>query len=235
MTSCCARVSSPPWPRSPSAHAQLVTTEAPPELEPLALEEFQADGTGDRGSGLGRRRGSGGGGAGHADLPRRQRTRAARGRAGPRQDDPGQRVRGRARALPQPDPVHPGPDARRHHRHHRADGRRSRPTAAGLPPRSGVRQHGARGRDQPSLAPDPERAAGGDAGGHRDDHGDHPSAARSRSACWPPRIPSSSRGPIRCPRPSSTASCSSCASRIPRRTSSPGSSPPPHRPPSSRR
>ena len=32
------------------------------------------------------------------------------------------------------------------------------------------------------------------------------SASPSRSGCWPPRTRSSTRGPIRCPRPSSTGS-----------------------------
>ena len=37
-------------------------------------------------------------------------------------------------------------------------------------------------------------------------------AAEARSWCWPRRTPSSRRGPIRCPRPRSTASCSSSRS-----------------------
>ena len=79
-----------------------------------------------------------------------------------------------------------------------------------LPLRQGpdLRQHHPRRRDQPHAAQDPGRAAPGDAGapGHRR------RAAPTRWTCpsssSPPRTPSSRRAPTRCPRPSSTASCS---------------------------
>ena len=62
---------------------------------------------------------------------------------------------------------------------------------------------------------DAVRPAGGDAGipDHRRRHA--APAGRSRSSCWPRRTPSSTKGPIRCPRPSWTASCSTSSSIIP--------------------
>ena len=50
-------------------------------------------------------------------APARQQPRPPRGRARPRQDDARPDDRRRHRLLLQPDPVHAGPDAGRHHRH----------------------------------------------------------------------------------------------------------------------
>ena len=71
-----------------------------------------------------------------------------------------------------------------------------------------LRQHDPGRRDQPHPAEDPGRAAGGDAGapGHR--RRADATSCRSRSSSWPPRTRSSRKAPTRCPRPSSTASCS---------------------------
>ena len=75
-----------------------------------------------------------------------------------------------------------------------------------------------RRRDQPDAAEDAVGAARGDAG--IPGHGGGATAIRcaARSSCWPPRIRSSSRGPIRCPRRSSIASCSTWSSGISPRT-----------------
>ncbi len=81
-------------------------------------------------------------------------------------------------------------------------------------------------RDQPHAAQDASRAAGGHAGAQRHPGRRAPSARRPRSWWWPPRTRWSSRAPIRCPRPSSTASCSSTCWPIPAwREEEPPSSP----------
>ena len=96
---------------------------------------------------------------------------------GRRQDDDGARVRGGARALAQPRPVHARPAAGRHHRHDRAlRGPRDR-AAAAVRARPGLLQPAARRRDQPRLAAHPERAAGGDAGADGDGRRHHAPAA----------------------------------------------------------
>ena len=70
----------------------------------------------------------------------------------------------------QPGPVHPRPDAERHHRHRDPRGGPGH-RRAGLPVRAGadLRQRGAGRRDQPDPAQDPGRPAPGHAGapGHR--------------------------------------------------------------------
>ena len=92
-----------------------------------------------------------------------------------------------------------------------------RPGSAGVPVPQGpdLRQRDPGRRNQPHAAQDPGGPAGGDAGisGHRR----RPAApARpSRFSCWPRRTPSSRKEPIRCPRPNSTASCSTPTSIIP--------------------
>ena len=106
-------------------------------------------------------------------------------------------------------PVHARPDALGHHRHGDPPGRpgdaasgsssssrgRSSPTSS-WPTRSTARRPR---RRRPCWRPCRRRRS--------------PSAARttrwrSRSSCWPRRTPSSRKAPTRCPRPSSTASCS---------------------------
>ena len=63
-------------------------------------------------------------------------------------------------------------------------------------------------RDQPRAAEDAGGPPPGDAGAGRHDRRRRPSARRATSSSSPPRTRSSSRAPIRCPRRSSTASCS---------------------------
>ena len=75
-----------------------------------------------------------------------------------------------------------------------------------------LRQHRARGRDQPHAAQDAVRAARGHAGAPRHRAGQDLRPARSRSSSSPPRTRSSWRAPTRCPRRSSTGSCSTSSS-----------------------
>ena len=84
-------------------------------------------------------------------------------------------------------------------------------------PRPDLRQPRAGRRDQPHAAQDAGRAAGSHAGAAG--HGRRPPASRcpTRSSCWPRRTRSSRKAPIRCPRRSSTASCSRSSSAIRRR------------------
>ena len=154
-----------------------------------------------------------------ADRPARQQPRPARGRAGPRQDDAGAHDRRRHRLHVQPDPVHAGPDAGRHHRHehpHRGG------WSAGLPVPAGpdLRQPRPRRRDQPGDAEDPVEPARGDAGAPG--HGRAPAlpARRRRSSSSRPRTRSRWRAPIPSPRRSSTGSCSRSWSRSRRRRTS---------------
>ena len=78
-----------------------------------------------------------------------------------------------------------------------------------------LRQRDPGRRDQPHAAQDAGGPAGGDAG--ISDHRRRHAAPRwpSRFSCWPRKTPSSTKGPIRCPRPSWTASCSTSSSIIP--------------------
>ena len=69
---------------------------------------------------------------------------------------------GVARCRDATGPVHPGPDARRHHR---LDGDRRPGRRAELPRGPAVHQPAAGRRDQPDAAQDPVGAAGGDGGG----------------------------------------------------------------------
>ena len=157
--------------------------------------------------------------AGRPDRHRRRRglgaagrrPRAPRRRARPRQDAAGaDRCGGHgsdlfARA------VHARSHARRRHRD-QPDRRRRRRAAVRVPEGADLRQRRAGRRDQPRDAQDAVGAARGDAGavGHR--RQDRPTRCRRRSSCSPRRTRSRWRGPIRCPRRSSIASCSSCAS-----------------------
>ena len=87
---------------------------------------------------------------------------------GPGQDLAGALARAGAGAAVPAHPVHPRPDAQRHPRHRDAGrGPRHRPAPLPLPARPGVHQPAAGRRAQPHAAQDPGRAAGGDAGTHR--------------------------------------------------------------------
>ena len=94
--------------------------------------------------------------------------------------------------------------------------RSTRRPAVPLRQGAGLRQHPARRRDQPHAAQDAGRPAPGDAGaaGHRRRAG--PTICPGRSSCWRRRTRSSRKAPIRCPKRSSTASCSTSASAIPK-------------------
>ena len=74
--------------------------------------------------------------------------------------------------------------------------------------RPDLRQHPAGRRDQPHAAQDAGRPARGDAGAAGDGRQRTRSTCPTRSSCWPRRTRSSRKGPTRCPRPSSTGSCS---------------------------
>ena len=119
----------------------------------------------------------------------------------------------------QPHPVHARPDAVGHHRHRGDPGRQGRPASGRFKflHGAGLRQHPPGRRNQPHAAQDPGRPARSDAGapGHR--RRARSTACPTRSSCWPRRTRSSRKAPIRCPRPSSTASCSTSSSTIPRR------------------
>ena len=90
-------------------------------------------------------------------------------RAGPGENAAGQHRRADHGPEFQADPVHPRPDARRHHRNRHSPGRSGdRPAEVHLPARSAVRAHDPGGRNQPDAAQDPGRPARGDAGTPRD-------------------------------------------------------------------
>ena len=61
-------------------------------------------------------------------------------------------------------------------------------------------------RDQPRQPAHPIGAAAGDAGAARHGRRRPPRPAANRSMCWRRKIRSSRKAPIRCPKPSSTAS-----------------------------
>ena len=164
-----------------------------------------------------RRAGSGHRGAAHRDvLPR---PCAAGGRAGAGEDavdlDAGQNTW----AELQPHPVHARLDAFGHHRHGSHRGRQDhRPARAAIRARADLRQRHSRRRNQPHAAQNAGGAAGGDAGAPGDGRRQTAPACRSRSSSWRRKIRSSRKAPIRCPKPSSTGSCSTSTSAIPART-----------------
>ena len=155
-------------------------------------------------------------GRGHqpgADDAVRRRQQPDRRRARPGQDaaDPHDGARARPEVLAHP--VHARPDAVRHHRHRPgAGGRGDRPPADGVRARADLRQHRAGRRNQPHAAEDAVGAARGDAGAPRHHAGQDLPARTSRSTCSPRRTRSSSKAPIRCPKRSSIASCSTSSS-----------------------
>ena len=98
----------------------------------------------------------------------------------------------------------------------RSAGRRPKgPAGFPVPRGSDLHEYFAGGRNQPHAAEDPGRPARGHAG-TRGDRRRTPTNCPIRSSCWPRRTRSSRKAPIRCPRPSSTASCSTSRSIIPR-------------------
>src|SRR6266576_3809134 len=107
-----------------------------------------------------------------ARLPARARAHSARGRPRDRQDAPGANPRARARRALCPHPVHPRPDAGRHHRYHVAH----RGSAVLVPAGAGLRRPRTRGRNQPRAGEDAGRPARGDAGTDRDGGRPEPSA-----------------------------------------------------------
>ena len=94
------------------------------------------------------------------------------------------------------------------------ENRSTGPARVPLSRRAAVQQRDPGRRNQPHAAQDPGRAAGGHAGAAGDRGPGAPQARPTRSSCWPRRTRSSRKAPIRCPRPSRTASCSRCSSAI---------------------
>ena len=102
-------------------------------------------------------------------------------------------------------PVHAGPDAQRHHRHGiLQEDPETRPALRVHQVRSSPTSPGR--RDQPHAAEDPGRTARGDAGTPR--HGAGRPTRSDRSTSSRRRTRSSRRARIRCPKRSSTGSCS---------------------------
>ncbi len=149
-----------------------------------------------------------GGDASAPDQPLRRRPLPDHRRPGPGQDAAGPHHRAGLPSQVPAHPVHPRPDAGRHHRHRdpRGNGRRPPPDAVRQGP--DLRQRHPGRRDQPDPAQDPGRPPGSDAGTPGDRRRRPLSRWRSRSSSWPRRTRSRWKGPIRCPRPSSTGSCS---------------------------
>ena len=81
--------------------------------------------------------------------------------------------------------------------------------------RAGVHEHPAGRRNQPHAAQDAGRPAAGDAGARSDASAGRRTSCPIRSSRSPRRTRSSRKGPIRCPKPSSTGSCSTSRSAIP--------------------
>ncbi len=112
-----------------------------------------------------------------------------------------------SRPVVQAHPVHARPDACRHHRHG-SPRRGGRASIAAVRDRTDLRAHHPGRRDQPHAAQDAGGAARGDAGVSRHGGRAHLSRSIGRSSSWRRRTRSSWRARIRCPRPSSIASCS---------------------------
>ena len=119
---------------------------------------------------------------------------------------------GLSRRRLRPTPVHARPLASRPDR--LRDLQRRRVEVRG-PQRADVHQHPARRRDQPRARQGSVRPARGDAGATSLDRRPDLPAPPPPSSSWPRRIPSSRKGHTRCPRPSSTASCSTSMSTNP--------------------
>ena len=154
----------------------------------------------------------------HVRRPARARAPPHRGRPRPREDADDQDDRRRPRRHLPARPVHARPRALGPRRHARLPARphrvrhRARPRLLQLP---------ARGRDQPRAGQGAVGAARGDAGADTSRSASRRCRCRRRSSSWRRRTRSSPRAPTRCPRRSSTASCSRCSSTTPTpRTSS---------------
>ena len=106
-------------------------------------------------------------------------------------------------------PVHARPDAVGHHRHGGdLPGPGDRRAPVQVPQGPDLRQHRPGRRDQPHAAQDAGGDARGDAGAEGDASAVWITSCPSRSSCWRRRTRSSRKGRIRCPRRSSTGSCS---------------------------
>ena len=110
--------------------------------------------------------------------------------------------------------VHARPDALGHHRHERAGRRRKRPAEFPLRRRADLHEHPAGRRNQPHAAQDPGGLAAGDAGARSHGRPDDLHAAGAVLHRSPRKTRSSRKAPIRCPKRSSTASCSTSRSTI---------------------
>ena len=115
--------------------------------------------------------------------------------------------------------VHGRPAAGRHRR--LADLQPAR-GALRVPPGPDLRQRRARRRGQPRLAEDAVGPAGVHAGAPRHRRRAPRTSSRARSWSSPPRTPSSTRAPTRCPRRRSTASWSGSRSATPTPTAEAG-------------
>ena len=117
----------------------------------------------------------------------------------------------------QPHPVHARPDAVRHHRHRGHRGEPHRPATASSSSSHGPLFANVILADEINRTPPKTQAALLEAMQERQvtvGRVRH-RAAPIRSSCWPRRTRSSRKAPIRCPRPSRTASCSRSSSSIP--------------------
>ena len=142
----------------------------------------------------------------HAGRAAGRRSRAAGRRARPRQDQAGRDARHRARPRRPPHPVHARPDAVRHPRL-RGDGAgRARQALLPLHPRPDLRAAPDGRRDQPRQPAHPVGAAAVDAGVSRHGRRRRATTCPRPSTCWRRRTRWSRKAPIRCPKPSSTAS-----------------------------
>ena len=156
-----------------------------------------------------------------ADGPVRPRARAARRRAGAGQDPARQHGRADLEPVVPAHPVHARHDAVGHHRHRHPSGRpRDRPAAVHVHRGADLRQHDPGRRDQPHSAQDAGRACWKRCKSGTSRPGARPIPCPTRSSCWRRRTRSSRKGRIRCPRPSSTGSCSTCWCRTRRPTRS---------------
>ena len=151
----------------------------------------------------------------HAGRPALPRPHPLAGCARAGQDPDGPHPGADARPGVPPHPVHARPDALGHHRHgHHRGGPGDRPAQAGIPSRADLHQLPARRRDQPHAPQDPGRPVAGDAGARGLDRPAHLSAQSAVLRGRHPEPDRDGRAPIRCPRPSSTGSCSISRSSI---------------------
>ncbi len=141
--------------------------------------------------------------------PARRRPRPDRGLPGPGEDARSTLVRADDEHGLLPRPVHARPDALGRDRLIDLEPARRR---LRVPLRPDLHQPPARRRDQPRPTEDAGGAARGDAGAPGDDRRRHPLSSSRRSSSSRRRTRSSTRARTRCPRRSSTASCSGSGS-----------------------